>query len=63
MIALDVEVSNISDVKLFSILNIGVKMPITIFMLFLTYDALLYRGFCLEELFQVLFRDRTLTIR
>lgn len=45
MIALEIEVSTISDVKLFLILNIDVKMIVTILMFLLTNDALLNRGF------------------
>ncbi len=41
MMALEIEVSTISDVKLFIILDIDVKMIVTILMFLLTNDALL----------------------
>ncbi len=62
MIALEIEVSTISDVKLFLILNIDVKVVVTILMFLLTNDALLNRGFSLEECFHILFRDWTLRV-
>ncbi len=45
MIALEIEVSTISDVKLFIIPDIDVKMIVTILMFLLANDALLNRGF------------------
>ncbi len=57
-----VEVTTISNVKLFVILNIDVKVVVTILMFFLTNDALLNRGFRLEECFHILFRDWTLRV-
>ncbi len=62
MVPLCVEVATISDVKLFLILNIDMKVVVTILMFLLTNDALLNRGFRLEECFHILFRDWTLRV-